>query len=192
MTSSATKSAMDSTIGPVRAGAGQWAGLAVLLLPVALMTADLGVLWLATPYLTADLRPSGTELLWATDMYGFMTAGFPVVMGTLGDRVGRRRLLMAGSAGVIAASLLAAYARNPEVLIGARALLGIAGAAVLPSTLSLAGVAAGSGTVQECGAQGVKPSSSRSSWPLIHSSTASTCEAAALLAASGSRATSAS
>ncbi|UQX05410.1 MFS transporter [Streptomyces sp. RerS4] len=122
---------------PTRAGPRQWLGLAVLLLPVTLMTADLGVLWLATPYLTADLRPSSSELLWTTDMYGFMTAGFLVIMGTLGDRIGRRKLLLAGSVGVIAASLLAAYAPNPTTLIVARALLGVAGAAVLPSTLAL-------------------------------------------------------
>ncbi|UJW32973.1 MFS transporter [Saccharothrix sp. AJ9571] len=120
-----------------RAGVKQWAGLALLLLPVTLMTADLGVLWLATPHLTADLRPSSGQLLWITDIYGFMTAGFLVVMGTLGDRLGRRRLLLAGSAGFIAASLLAAYANSPELLIAARAVLGVAGAAVLPSTLAL-------------------------------------------------------
>ncbi|MFE0426703.1 MFS transporter, partial [Streptomyces sp. NPDC058953] len=114
-----------------------WLGLAVLLLPVTLMTADLGVLWLATPFLAADLRPTGTELLWITDIYGFLTAGTLVVMGTLGDRVGRRRLLLYGSAGFVAASLLAAYATGPLMLIVARALLGVAGAAVLPSTLAL-------------------------------------------------------
>jgi MFS transporter, DHA2 family, multidrug resistance protein len=114
-----------------------WLGLAVLLLPVSLMTADLGVLWLATPYLAADLTPSGSELLWITDIYGFLTAGTLVVMGTLGDRIGRRRLLLLGSLGFVAASVLAAYATDPGTLIAARAALGIAGAAVLPSTLSL-------------------------------------------------------
>ncbi|WP_419996258.1 MFS transporter [Streptomyces boninensis] len=122
---------------PHKAGPRQWLGLAMLVLPVTLMTADLGVLWLATPYLSADLRPTSSELLWTTDVYGFMTAGFLVVMGTLGDRVGRRRLLMAGSAGFAAASVIAAFASSPEMLIGARALLGLAGAAVLPSTLAL-------------------------------------------------------
>ncbi|GHE57524.1 MFS transporter [Streptomyces capitiformicae] len=120
-----------------RAGARQWFGLWVLLFPVALMTVDLGVLWLATPSMTADLQPSSSQLLWTTDIYGFMTCGFLIVMGTLGDRLGRRKLLVLGSLGVIAASLLAAYSTGPEMLIVARALLGVAGAAVLPSTLSL-------------------------------------------------------
>jgi DHA2 family multidrug resistance protein-like MFS transporter len=132
-----THAPKGTSAAPNRAGIRQWAGLAVLLLPVALMTADLGVLWLATPYLAADLRPSGSELLWATDIYGFMTCGFLVVMGSLGDRIGRRRLLLAGSAGVIVASLFAAYATTPAMLIAARAVLGVAGAAVLPSTLAL-------------------------------------------------------
>ncbi|MGV9316607.1 MFS transporter [Streptomyces sp. NPDC003691] len=130
---------MSPPVTPARAGTVRrpWLGLAVLLLPVTLMTADLGVLWLATPFLAADLRPTGGELLWITDIYGFLTAGTLVVMGTLGDRIGRRRLLLYGSAGFAAASLLAAYATGPLMLILARALLGIAGAAVLPSTLAL-------------------------------------------------------
>ncbi|MBP2582019.1 DHA2 family multidrug resistance protein-like MFS transporter [Streptomyces sp. PvR006] len=132
-----TTTLAENTATPPRAGARQWLGLAVLLLPVTLMTADLGVLWLATPYLSADLRPSGAQLLWITDIYGFLTAATLVIMGTLGDRLGRRRLLMAGSAGFLLASVLAAYAPNAGTLIAARALLGIAGAAVLPSTLAL-------------------------------------------------------
>ncbi|WP_121714727.1 MFS transporter [Streptomyces sp. E5N91] len=131
---------MSSNTAPaveLRAGPREWFGLLALLLPVTLMTADLGVLWLATPYLTADLQPTSSQLLWTTDLYGFMTCGFLVVMGTLGDRIGRRRLLILGSLGVIAASVLAAYSTSPEMLIVARALLGVAGAAVLPSTLSL-------------------------------------------------------
>ncbi|MEU5959410.1 MFS transporter [Streptomyces sp. NPDC047525] len=120
-----------------RAGVRQWFGLFVLLFPVTLMTVDLGVLWLATPAMTADLQPSSSQLLWTTDLYGFMTCGFLLVMGTLGDRLGRRRLLVFGSLGVVAASLLAAYSTSAEMLIVARAVLGIAGAAVLPSTLSL-------------------------------------------------------
>lgn len=119
------------------AGPRQWLGLGMLLLPTALMTVDLGVLWLATPHLVADLRPTGSQLLWITDAYGFMTAGFLIIMGTLGDRIGRRRLLMLGSALFVVASVITAYASDPGVLIAGRALLGVAGAAVLPSTLSL-------------------------------------------------------
>ncbi|MFF2776092.1 MFS transporter [Streptomyces sp. NPDC058052] len=136
-TASPASPASPAGAAPAKAGARQWLGLAVLLLPVTLMTADLGVLWLATPYLAADLRPSSAQLLWITDIYGFLTAGTLVIMGTLGDRLGRRRLLMAGSAGFLLASLLAAYAPNAGTLIAARALLGVAGAAVLPSTLAL-------------------------------------------------------
>ncbi|MEV0638634.1 MFS transporter [Streptomyces sp. NPDC050619] len=130
-------SSHTASAAELRAGPREWFGLLVLLLPVTLMTADLGVLWLATPYLAADLQPTSSQVLWTTDMYGFMTCGFLVVMGTLGDRLGRRRMLMYGSVGVIVSSLLAAYAVSPEMLIAARALLGVAGAAVLPSTLSL-------------------------------------------------------
>jgi DHA2 family multidrug resistance protein-like MFS transporter len=98
---------------------------------------DLTVLNLAVPHLSADLRPSSTQLLWIVDIYGFLAAGSLVTMGTLGDRIGRRRLLLAGAAAFGFASLLAAYATSPEMLIGARALLGVAGATLAPSTLSL-------------------------------------------------------
>lgn len=120
-----------------RAGRREWTGLAVLALPTLLLSLDLSVLHLAVPHLAADLRPSGTELLWIIDIYGFMIAGFLVTMGTLGDRIGRRRLLMVGGAAFGLASLAAAFATSPAMLIGARALLGVAGATLMPSTLAL-------------------------------------------------------
>jgi DHA2 family multidrug resistance protein-like MFS transporter len=120
-----------------RAGRQEWLALAVLALPTLLVSVDLFVMVLALPRLSADLHASGTQQLWIMDMYGFMVAGFMITMGTLGDRMGRRRLLLIGAATFGAASLLAAYATGPGTLIAARALIGIAGAAVTPSTLSL-------------------------------------------------------
>jgi MFS transporter, DHA2 family, multidrug resistance protein len=120
-----------------KAGRREWTGLAVLALPTLLLSLDMSVLHLAVPQLAADLRPSGTELLWIIDIYGFMVAGFLVTMGTLGDRIGRRKLLMIGGAAFGLASVLAAFASSPAMLIGARALLGVAGATLMPSTLAL-------------------------------------------------------
>ncbi|MFF3272439.1 MFS transporter [Streptomyces chrestomyceticus] len=114
-----------------------WAGLAVLLLPTLLMTVDLGVLWLATPELAADLGPSSTQLLWINDGYGFAVASLLVLSGNLGDRYGHRRLLLSGVSVFVLASVTAACAPGPGVLIAARAVLGAAGAAILPATLSL-------------------------------------------------------
>ena len=119
------------------AGRREWTGLAVLALPTLLLALDMSVLHLAVPHLAADLRPSSTELLWIIDIYGFMIAGFLVTMGTLGDRIGRRKLLMYGGAAFGLASVLAAFSTSPAMLIGARALLGIAGATLMPSTLAL-------------------------------------------------------
>ncbi|GAA4010858.1 MFS transporter [Allokutzneria multivorans] len=109
----------------------------MLALPTLLLSLDMSVLHLAVPHLAADLRPSSTELLWIIDVYGFMIAGFLVTMGTLGDRVGRRKLLMIGGAAFGLASIVAACATSPEMLIAARAVLGIAGATLMPSTLAL-------------------------------------------------------
>jgi DHA2 family multidrug resistance protein-like MFS transporter len=120
-----------------RAGRREWTGLAVLTLPCLLYAMDLTVLNLAVPHLSQDLRPGSTELLWIVDIYGFVAAGSLVTMGTLGDRIGRRRLLLTGAAAFGAASLLAAWSANAAMLIAARALLGLAGATVAPSTLSL-------------------------------------------------------
>jgi MFS transporter, DHA2 family, multidrug resistance protein len=120
-----------------RAGRREWIGLAVIALPCLVYAMDLTVLNLAVPQLSADLEPSGTQLLWIVDIYGFMVAGLLVTMGTLGDRIGRRRLLLTGAAAFGIASMLAAWSRSPGQLIAARALLGVAGATLAPSTLSL-------------------------------------------------------
>lgn len=122
---------------PPKAGRREWVGLALLALPCLLYSMDLTVLYLAIPKLTADLSPTSSELLWITDIYGFLLAGLLITMGTLGDRIGRRRLLLLGAAAFGGLSVLAAVSTSPEMLITARALLGIAGATLAPSTLSL-------------------------------------------------------
>src|SRR5688572_16534983 len=104
----------------------EWLGLAVLALPCLLYSMDLTVLNLAVPKLTAALRPTCSELLWIVDIYGFVLAGAMIPMGVLGDRIGRRRLLLVGAAAFGCASVLAAFAPNVESLIAARALLGLA------------------------------------------------------------------
>jgi DHA2 family multidrug resistance protein-like MFS transporter len=109
----------------------------MLALPALLVSMDLTVLHLAVPKLSADLQPSSSQLLWIVDIYGFMIAGFLITMGTLGDRIGRRRLLLIGAAAFGAASLLAALSTTAEMLIAARVLLGVAGATLAPSTLAL-------------------------------------------------------
>jgi len=122
---------------PARATAREWTGLAVLTLPCLVYAMDLTVLNLAVPHLTRDLRPSAAQLLWIVDIYGFLIAGALVTMGTLGDRIGRRRLLMLGATAFALASLLAAFSASAVQLIAARAALGLAGATLAPSTLSL-------------------------------------------------------
>src|ERR671936_290422 len=83
------------------------------------------------------VRPTSTQLLWIIDIYGFFVAGSLVTMGALGDRIGRRKLLLIGAAVFGLVSLLAAFSRSAEMLIASRALLGLAGATLAPSTLSL-------------------------------------------------------
>jgi Major Facilitator Superfamily len=118
-----------------RAGRREWIGLAVLALACVLYSMDLTVLHLAVPALSGDLEPSSAQLLWIVDIYGFLLAGSLITMGTLGDRIGRRRLLLIGAAAFGVASLLAAFSTSAEMLIAARALLGVAGATLAPSTL---------------------------------------------------------
>jgi len=120
-----------------RASSREWIGLAVLMLPCLLVSMDLTVLNLAVPHLSAALRPTSAQLLWIVDIYGFLIAGALITMGTLGDRVGRRRLLLIGAAAFGAASVLAAFSTSAEMLIATRAVLGLAGATLMPSTLSL-------------------------------------------------------
>ncbi|MBN9737195.1 MULTISPECIES: MFS transporter [unclassified Pseudonocardia] len=127
----------DPRTTPDRAGPREWVGLAVLALPLLVLALDVSVLYLAAPALTADLQPSATQQLWILDIYGFLIAGFLITMGTLGDRIGRRRLLLIGGAAFAVASVLAAFAPTAELLIAARALLGVAGATLMPSTLGL-------------------------------------------------------
>jgi MFS transporter, DHA2 family, multidrug resistance protein len=122
---------------PVKATRREWIGLSVLALGALLYVMDLTVLHLAVPKLSADLQPSSTELLWIIDIYGFFVAGALVTMGTLGDRIGRRKLLLVGAAAFGVTSLFAAFSTSPEMLIVSRAALGIAGATLAPSTLSL-------------------------------------------------------
>jgi DHA2 family multidrug resistance protein-like MFS transporter len=119
------------------AGRREWIALAVLALPCMLVVMDLTVLFLAVPKLTADMDPSATELLWITDSYGFLIAGALVLMGALGDRIGRRRVLLTGAVAFGAASVLASLSTTPEQLIVARALQGLAGATLVPSIMAI-------------------------------------------------------
>ncbi|HET7081029.1 MAG TPA: MFS transporter, partial [Chloroflexia bacterium] len=120
-----------------RATTREWVGLAVLTLACLLYSMDLTVLHLAVPRLSEDLKPSTTQLLWIIDIYGFLVAGSLVTMGTLGDHIGRRKLLLIGAAVFSITSVIAAFAVSAEMLIVSRALMGVAGATLAPSTLSL-------------------------------------------------------
>ena len=122
---------------PPKATRREWVGLGVIALACILYVMDLTILHLAVPSISRDLQPTSTQLLWIIDIYGFMVAGSLITMGSLGDRIGRRRLLLSGAAAFGAASVLAALSTSAEMLIATRALLGIAGATLAPSTLSL-------------------------------------------------------
>ncbi|MEO7235054.1 MAG: MFS transporter [Lapillicoccus sp.] len=121
----------------VRAGRREWVALGVLVLPILIASMDVSVLFFAVPFIAQDLQPTATQQLWIFDVYGFVLAGLLLTMGSLGDRIGRRRLLLVGAVAFSAASLLAAYAQSAEMLIAARAVLGVAGATLMPSTLAL-------------------------------------------------------
>ncbi|MFE1250063.1 MFS transporter [Streptomyces sp. NPDC058735] len=132
---------MTSTLQPTTTEAvkrpGRWLALGVLVLAVLLVAVDATVLGLATPYISEDLKPSGTQLLWIGDVYSFVIAGLLVSMGSLGDRIGRKRILLVGATAFGAISVLNAYAGTAGTMIVARALLGVAGATLMPATLAL-------------------------------------------------------
>lgn len=120
-----------------RATRREWIGLAVIALPCLVYSMDLTVMNLALPTIGIALHATGGQLLWMVDIYGFMVAGSLITMGTIGDRIGRRRLLLIGAAAFGIISILAALAESAGALILLRALLGVTGATLAPSTLSL-------------------------------------------------------
>ncbi|MGW1403998.1 MFS transporter [Streptomyces sp. NPDC002405] len=132
-----TSTTTSPPANPPRAGRREWTALGVLMLPLLLVSMDVSVLYFAIPAISADLEPSGTQQLWVFDIYAFVLAGLLMTMGSLGDRIGRRKLLLIGAAAFGAASLVAAYADSAETLIAARAVLGIGGATLMPSTMAL-------------------------------------------------------
>ncbi|MFJ9120791.1 MFS transporter [Streptomyces sp. NPDC102394] len=135
MTNSTSTTA--TAAGTARAGRREWTALGVLMLPLLLVSMDVSVLYFAIPAISADLEPSGTQQLWIFDIYAFVLAGLLMTMGSLGDRIGRRRLLLLGAAAFGTASLIAAYADSAGTLIAARAVLGVGGATLMPSTMAL-------------------------------------------------------
>ncbi|MER6090146.1 MFS transporter [Streptomyces bluensis] len=118
-------------------GANRWVVLVVLCASLLLVALDATVLHVAVPAVTEDLKPSGVELLWIVDVYPLVCASLLILFGTLGDRIGRRRVLLLGYGLFGVASGLAAVAENASMLIGARALLGVGGAMIMPATLSI-------------------------------------------------------
>jgi DHA2 family multidrug resistance protein-like MFS transporter len=131
-----TQELAGGTAGP-KAGRKEWIALGVLALPLLLVSMDVSVLYFAVPFISQDLHATATQQLWIFDIYGFVLAGLLITMGSLGDRIGRRKLLIFGAVAFGAASVTAAYSQSPEQLIAARAVLGIGGATLMPSTLAL-------------------------------------------------------
>ncbi|MFJ8393029.1 MFS transporter [Streptomyces sp. NPDC094144] len=126
-----------TTASGERAGRKEWTAFVVLLLPLLLVSMDVSVLFFAIPSIDRDLAPSASQQLWIFDVYGFALSGLLITMGSLGDRIGRRKLLLIGALAFSTASVGAAYASSPEMLIAARAVLGIGGATLMPSTMGL-------------------------------------------------------
>lgn len=134
---SSTITVVSPSTGSTAPARHRWWALAVLMLPVLLISIDNTVLSFALPDISRALQPSGTGLLWIVDVYPLVLAGLLIPMGSLGDRFGRRRMLLLGSIGFAAVSVAAAFAPSAEWLIAARATLGLFGAMLMPPTLSL-------------------------------------------------------
>lgn len=115
----------------------RWAALVVLMLPVLLVSVDNTVLSFAIPSIARALEPTGTQQLWIIDSYSLVLAGLLVPMGSMGDRIGRKKLLIIGCTGFALVSGFAAFSPSAGWLIAARATLGFFGAMLMPSTLSL-------------------------------------------------------
>lgn len=130
-------SAPVAPTAPLRAGARAWAALAVLMLPVLLVSIDITALNFALPEIAVALQPTSTQQLWIVDAYSLVLATLLVAMGNLGDRIGRRRILLIGASGFAVFSVLAAFAPTAELLIAARAAIGFFGATLMPATLAL-------------------------------------------------------
>lgn len=128
---------VSTSLAPAKATRREWFALAILVLPTLLVSMDMTVTYLALPEISAALKPTSAQLLWITDIYSFIDASLLIVMGTLGDRIGLRRLLLTGGFGFAVASTLAAFSTSAVMLIIARGLLGIAGATLLTSTISI-------------------------------------------------------
>ncbi len=131
-----TLTRMPTAVAP-RVGWRGWAALVVLMLPVLLVSVDNTVLSFALPQIALDLEPTAAQQLWIIDAYPLVLASLLVTMGVLGDRFGRRRMLLIGAVGFGLVSALAAFAPSAEWLIAARAAMGVFGAMLMPSTLSL-------------------------------------------------------
>ncbi|MFA1551802.1 MFS transporter [Actinomadura chokoriensis] len=129
--------ARENSRAPENSPARKWGTFAICLLVALVPNIDLTALNQAIPHLSADLEPSSTQILWIADAYGFALAGLLITMGGIGDRIGHKKMLLIGTAVFAAASAVTAYAPSAELLIAARALLGVAGATLMPSCLSL-------------------------------------------------------
>ncbi|MFI9775160.1 MFS transporter [Streptomyces sp. NPDC051956] len=135
--SGTTTAAVRSRLRTAGPGANRWVVLVVLCTSLLLVALDATVLHVAVPAVTQDLRPSAVQLLWIVDAYPLICAALLILFGTLGDRVGRRRVLLLGYGLFGVASALAVFASTPHILILARALLGVGGAMIMPATLSI-------------------------------------------------------